>query len=213
MLIVPEDRAEEANGIAERTLRGESVGQYESVRRRRSGELIDVLVGVAPIRDLQGRVIGACKTARDISQQKRIGREMAATLTELKDVRAALDEHSIVAITDAAGLITFANDRFCDISKYSREELIGRDHRIINSRYHSKEFFRYATAPRTDPTTGSTPRSSLGSARGASRPSTSRSAPTSRSGRRTSSSCCARPRSSRRRTRRWRRSCTPCPMT
>ncbi len=142
MLIVPEDRAEEANGIAERTLRGESVGQYESVRRRRSGELIDVLVGVAPIRDLQGRVIGACKTARDISQQKRIGREMAATLTELKDVRAALDEHSIVAITDAAGLITFANDRFCDISKYSREELIGRDHRIINSRYHSKEFFR-----------------------------------------------------------------------
>ncbi len=66
----------------------------------------------------------------------------AASTNELEHIRYALDQSAIVATTDAQGRISYANDKFCEISGYQRDQLIGQDHRILNSGYHDRAFFR-----------------------------------------------------------------------
>jgi PAS domain S-box-containing protein len=80
--------------------------------------------------------------SHDITDRKKAELNLELRNKELADYRFALDESSIVGITDRKGKIIYANDNFCKISKYNREELIGQDHRIISSGYHPKEYIR-----------------------------------------------------------------------
>lgn len=68
--------------------------------------------------------------------------ERDKSLKRIRELERALQEHSVLAITDAQGIIIEANEKFCELSKYSRDELIGQTHRVVNSGYHSSEFFQ-----------------------------------------------------------------------
>ncbi|MGE0526362.1 MAG: CHASE domain-containing protein, partial [Bdellovibrionales bacterium] len=93
----------------------------------------------------EGTVHGIFVFAQDVTKLKETEqelRELSRLQTEeIQDLKRALDQSSIVAFTDGAGNITYANDKFCEISKYSREELLGQNHRILNSGFHPKDFF------------------------------------------------------------------------
>jgi PAS domain S-box-containing protein len=66
---------------------------------------------------------------------------LRTSLKNLQDATHALDQSTIVVTTDVAGTITYVNDKFCEISKFSREELIGQNQRVINSNLHPIEFY------------------------------------------------------------------------
>lgn len=81
-------------------------------------------------------------TAALVVRFKRLEKASAGQVKQLSDITSALDQAAIVATTDVTGRITYVNSKFCEISKYSRDELLGQDHRIINSGLHSKEFIQ-----------------------------------------------------------------------
>jgi PAS domain S-box-containing protein len=96
----------------------------------------------APIRDGAGVILGVVLVFRDATKERTNRKRIDVLLKDLQDFKSALDEHTTVALTDAQGKITSCNDRFCSITKYTRAELIGQDHRIMNSGHHPQEFFR-----------------------------------------------------------------------
>jgi PAS domain S-box-containing protein len=124
------------------TISNGQVWKGEIKNRAKDGTYYWVDTTIVPYLDSNGKPVQYIAIRADITDRKRAAEETADALRELNDVKAALDEHAIVAITDKQGKITYVNDKFCAISKYAREELLGKDHRIINSGHHPKEFIR-----------------------------------------------------------------------
>jgi PAS domain S-box-containing protein len=121
---------------------GQPATRVESLWLTRDGERRLIAWNNAAMPDSNGAPRWVIGVGTDITERKLIEEELRRSLKELADIKFALDASSILAITDQKGIIKFVNDKFCEISKYSREELLGQDHRIINSGYHPKEFIR-----------------------------------------------------------------------
>jgi PAS domain S-box-containing protein len=125
--------------------------EEENWRVRKNGSVFWADVICTAMKDPNGKVIGFGNVTRDMSAKKmaeeqirllnaKLKDQLRISQSEIIDYKHALDASCIVSITDSDGCILDVNDNFCAISKYRREELVGKDHRMINSGYHSPEF-------------------------------------------------------------------------
>ncbi len=114
----------------------------ELKNRAKDGTYYWVDTTIVPFVNADGKPFQYLAIRSDITSRKMAEEELEKSLKEISDYKYALDESAIVAITDQKGVIRYANHNFCRISKFGYDELIGQDHRIINSGYHPKEFIR-----------------------------------------------------------------------
>jgi len=84
----------------------------------------------------------AISVVRNISDRKESEIKLQKSLKYLSDLQFAINQSAIVSVTDENGIIKSVNDTYCDISGYSKDELINNSHKIVNSKYHPKEFFQ-----------------------------------------------------------------------
>jgi len=109
---------------------------------RKDGSHLWAIVSATPMFDAEGEFSGVLRMITDISDRKQAEAELRQTLQELEFEKFALDQSAIVSNTDEFGAITYVNDQFSELLKYSREELIGKTHKLVNSGYHSADFFK-----------------------------------------------------------------------
>jgi PAS domain S-box-containing protein len=132
----PEDRARTL-AEAQKLIKGVKTVQFENRYRCRDGSYRWLLWNAMP---LPGEGVIYC-VAHDITEHKQAEQEREKYYRQLAHIKYAIDQAAIVTITDAQGNISYINDKFSEISQYSPEELIGQNHRIMKSGYHSQEFY------------------------------------------------------------------------
>lgn len=120
---------------------GGAGGDFDLPYRNAQGEPAWALTRIVVEHNSQGEACGVLLVMNDNTERVRARQQLQKALQEITNIKTALDAHAIVAITNARGVIVEANDKFCEISQYSREELIGKTHKLINSGQHPKGFF------------------------------------------------------------------------
>ncbi|MCJ8208357.1 PAS domain S-box protein [Mucilaginibacter sp. RS28] len=140
-MIHPADQAE-VKGLLEELLHSPGSSRTCFFRTRHfQGHFIELECVFTNLLEVQG-INAIVLNFHDVTKSRASEAHLEAMMHELSAYKYALDEAAIVAVTDQTGRITHVNDYFCRISGYTREELLGQDHRIINSGYHEKEVIR-----------------------------------------------------------------------
>ncbi len=124
-----------------RALVGEVSTAEFIIRNRNVLQGVWISASGTPLRDENGDLDGGIVVFRDITAARRAEQELRASLKQLEDLRYAVDQATLVAITNRSGAIVEVNDKFCEVTGYSREELIGQNHRILKSGFHPSSFF------------------------------------------------------------------------
>ena len=123
-VLIPPDRQHEEAEILERLSQGERIEHYETVRRKKNGQLFDISLTVSPIRDAEGRLLGASKIARDITEQKRAQRALYESQERWRVTLESIGD--AVLATDRNGVVTFANSVALQLLGRSKPNVIGR---------------------------------------------------------------------------------------
>jgi PAS domain S-box-containing protein len=122
-MLIPAERQDEEPGILARIRRGERIHHYETVRRRKDGSLVDISLTVSPVRGDSGRIVGASKIARDITERKEVQLKLQQSEQRLQELLAAIP--AAIYTTDAAGRVTYFNQAAVDLA--GRTPVLGSD--------------------------------------------------------------------------------------
>jgi PAS domain S-box-containing protein len=122
-LIVPPDRLPEVSQILDRIAQGETIENYETLRRHKDGHEVHVSLGIAPIRSASGEIIGASKTARDISESKKTQQALNQEIEERQ--RIFETSQDLILVTDTYGRFVQVSPSSMTILGYRPEEMIG----------------------------------------------------------------------------------------
>ncbi len=122
-LLIPDSRRDEEAGIVDQIRRGRRIDHFETVRQRKDGSLVDVSLTVSPIKDADGRIVGASKIARDITARKRA--EQAARQSEERFRLLASHAPVGIFLSDERGGCIFVNDEWSRMAGLSLEQAQG----------------------------------------------------------------------------------------
>lgn len=136
----PAEELENNRKALKQTLAG-NLSTFELTLQKKNGKRFPVQLSTSVLKDDEGNTINYFANIKDITEQKRKEAEIAAINKEIKDITNAINENSLVSVTDNKGKIILANQKFCELSGYTETELLGQNHRIINSGYHDKKFW------------------------------------------------------------------------